>query len=241
MVLSTHTQPGGLAEGYHFASSAYRLSPSGALTETLRIMTISLRHTPNLPGAADPHTLSVIRWKDNPPAWELLDGDLDLGDETITFITKRFGIYALATTPVWRDTFTDSALGGVSASSNIKHLQSGSIVLSAGATSGSVTSIPIVAPPGAKSWSTLSFSVTEALNTDLIVDVLGANGQILIENVSDSTDLACLSLSAHPQIKLRATLTAAAPGTTPELHEWRLAWIPGEHRIYLPLVTSGQQ
>jgi hypothetical protein len=240
LVMSTHTPPGPLPIGYRLASSTYNVRPSHSLTQSEKLMTLNLRFEEPLPGGADPHTLAIAGWDAGNKVWELLGGELLDDDNLLTLAIKRFRIYALATTPTWRDSFQELSLTGVSALSNTQWGPGQSIILSTGATSGSVTSIPIT-PTGAAEWGTLHFSATIPSGTSVTVNVLDTDDQVVLADVSGGTDLgeAGVSLDTYPSLKLRATLTRTQTADpSPRLHEWQVGWVPEVHKLYLPLVIK---
>jgi hypothetical protein len=241
MVMSTNAPPGPLPPGYRFSSSTYSLSPSGALPQSERFMTLKLSYDGTLPTGADPHTLAIVGCDLVCRSWDVLGGDLFDSTDQVIFYTKRFRVYALATTPTWRDSFTEETLTGVLSRENTEPDLAGAIVLSTSATSGTVTSIPIAPPTGAAGWGTLHFSATTALDTSLRVDVLDQSGSVVLADASDGADLSGLPLAAHPNLTLRATLTSAQAGQTPWLHDWSLEWVVGQHIAYLPLLHNGGQ
>lgn len=238
LAMSTNAPPGPLPIGYRLASRSYNLRASHSLTQSQKLMTLNLRYQEPLPGAADPHTLAVVGWDRSRKTWDVLDGELLDDDNLVTLATRRFGVYGLATTPSWRDSFQEFSLSGVSGLNNTQWGPGQTIMLSSAATSGTVTSIPISAT-GAAKWGTLHFSATTPVNTDLRVDVLDVNDSMVLADVSNGADLASLSLDSYPSLKLRATLTRmGAMDPTPKLHEWRVAWTPEVYRIYLPIVIK---
>ncbi|MCG8351754.1 MAG: hypothetical protein MI924_28640 [Chloroflexales bacterium] len=240
VVMATNAPPGPLPSGYRFASSTYAINPSGSLTETERLMTLRFTYGQTLPAGVDPHTLAVVGWNRTDLTWEVLGGDLFAQDQALEYVTKRFGIYALAATPTWRDSFNERELTGVSVQTNTRRRSDGTIVLDSGATSGALTSIPITPTTDAASWGTLHFSATIPLGADLRIDVLDINDQVLRVNVADGADLSDLPLVDYPSLKLRATLTTAQAEVSPELRSWQVSWAPSEQQqnsTYLPLVV----
>jgi hypothetical protein len=155
-----------------------------------------------------------------------LGGDLFSADGHLTYVTKRFRIYALATTPTWTDTFKEAAASGIGAYQQTGPGPGSTIILSTGQTSGSVTSIPITPTVGAASWSTLHVGLEASAGTTLTVDLLDLNGNVVLANLSDGADLSGLSLATYPSLKLRANFKATVSGQTPKLHYWGLSWQP---------------
>ena len=59
LVMSTHAAPGPLPIGYKLASSTYNVSPSGALTQSEKLMILNFNFEDSLPGSSDPHILAI--------------------------------------------------------------------------------------------------------------------------------------------------------------------------------------
>jgi hypothetical protein len=238
MVMSTNAPPSPLPFGYQLVGKSYNVRPSGSLTQTQKTMTLNFHFNEPLPGGNDPHTLTILRWNSLNQVWENIGGRLLNDSNTVTLSDKRFGIYALATAPIWRDSFAEVSLSGVSALSNTQRGPGQTIILN-NATSGSVTTIPITPTDGDR-WGTLHFSATVPPSTTLTVDILDVNNTIILTKASDGLDLssAGVDIAAYPSLKLRANLSAASVGLTPQLHEWSLAWSVEEQRVYLPLIVK---
>jgi len=240
LVMSTNTSPGPLPRGCRLVGSGYNVRPSHSLTESEKLMTLNLRFEEPLSSGSDPHTLAVAGCDSYNEPWDILGGDLLDDLDLVTLVTRRFRIYALATTPTWRDSFQEMSLTGVSHQYNTQWGPGQTIVLSSSATSGTVTSVPITAVDAA-TWSTLYFSATTEPGTAVTVDVLDANDNVVLADVGDGTDLhaAGLDLTTHSSLKLRATLTRLeATDPTPRLHEWQVEWVPQVHEVYLPFVIK---
>ncbi|MCB0154041.1 MAG: hypothetical protein KDF65_04525 [Anaerolineae bacterium] len=238
LVMSTNAPPGPLPFGYRLVGNSYNLRPSGSLTQSQKLMTLNMTYLEPLPGGSDPHSLTIMRWDVLAGVWREVGGTLFTDSNLVTLATKTFGIYALATAPLWRDAFSELTLSGVSDQVNTVRGPGGAIILD-NAASGSVTSIPIT-PTGADQWGTLTFSATLPASTTLTVDVLDAANNVVLAAVSSGTDLAVagVDLTTHPSLKLRANLSAASPPDTPELHAWELTWGVEVHQIYLPVVLK---
>ena len=239
LAMATNAPPGSLPTGHILAGNSYNIRAAGSMTQSAKPMSLNLSYELPLPGGAAPQSLAVLGWDAFKQRWDNLGGNLldDGGDKKLNLTITRFRTYALATTPLWRDSFQSPNLSGVANQVNIKPLN-GSIVLSdTNIPTGSLTSVPIT-PTQASAWGTLAFSATVPTNTTLTVDVLGADDSVLLTNVAANTDLtaAGITLVDHPILKLRANLSTAAVGQTPHLHSWQLSWIPRLNRVYLPLI-----
>jgi hypothetical protein len=240
LAMSTNAPPAALPAGHQFAGKAYQVKPSGSLTQSERFMTLRLAYQEPLPNQADPHTLAIVYWPASGHQGSYLLGDLFDDAGHLTYPTKRFGIYALATTPAWRDTFRTES--GVAAFNNTES-DGADIVLTTGATSGAATT-NLITPTGAiTAWGTLSISRSAPSAAGLTVDVLDADDNIVVAGASDGADLSSLSPASYPALKLRATLTRTFPfSATPALHEWSLSWLPGTEEapyvVFLPMVVK---
>jgi hypothetical protein len=237
VVMSTNAPPTELPPGHTFASKSYDLSPSGALTQTDKLMSLDFRVPTAMPGGSDPHTLAIAMWDPIDEVWNVLGGNYSDTSGRVTLAVQQFGIYALVTTSTWRDSFRGAELSGVSSRVNTQRGFDDTIILSGGVLSGTVTSIPIVPTPGATHWGTLRFSTTRPVGTSITIDVLDGNGSIVQANATDSADLSDLAISTHPTLILRATLTSTQTGQTPRLQEWSLGWLQQEQdQLYLPMI-----
>ncbi len=240
---STNIPPGALPIGYSFAGNTYNVKASGAVAQSDKIMTLELAYQQSLPNNSDPHTLAVLGWDASNEKWDVLGGELFVNDTLVILITQRFRIYALATTPTWRDSFQESSLPGVSTHPNTQWFRESAadipkIILTTTPGTGAATSIPIT-PTNATHWGTLNFSATITPGTELVVDLLDAGDNVVMANLSAGADLSAISLTTYPSLKLRATLTSTT-AESPKLHEWQLSWQPKEEKIYLPLILKNQ-
>ncbi len=240
LVMSTNAVPGALPVGYQLAGKTYNVRPSGSLTESEKLMALNLSFQEPLPADRDPHTLAIVGWDAFNKTWDILGGDLLYDQRLLTLDIRRFRIYALATTPTWRDSFQEFSLTGLSDRNNTRWGPGQTIVLNSAAISGTATSIPIT-PTNATGWGRLHFSATTSLTTGLTVDILDLQDNVVAAKVGDGVDLGQLSqltLTAYPSLKLRATLTSTVAGETPALHAWSLGWTLAERKLYLPLISK---
>lgn len=88
------------------------------------------------------------------------------------------------------------------------------------APAGSTTS-PLIAPANLCGWGTVDFDYATVPGTSVQIDVLDANGKVLIANVAPATSLASLDALA---IKLRANLETNDVNVTPTLRHWTVTY-----------------
>ncbi len=238
LAMSTNASPGAVPIGYSLAGSAYNVKPSGSLTQSEKIMTLLF----TLPSGTVSQTLAIMSWDAFNEQWNFEGGALLQNGSQVELLTQRFGIYALATTPFWRDSFYN--VSGVASKEFTEvdnagtGLNPGDLILNSGRLTGTATSIPIT-PTNATNWGTLNFSATITPGTELAVDLLDAGDNVVMANLSAGADLSGIALSTYPTLKLRATLTSTT-AESPKLHEWQLSWQPKEEKIYLPLILKNQ-
>jgi hypothetical protein len=249
VAMSSPYPPGAPPVGHSFVSAPYNISRSGARSDSDKIMTLKVRFTEPIIDNQDPHTLAILGWDQANKQWDFLEGNLYDDQNWVTLTTQRFRTYILATTTTWRDSFLEDDPTGVE-TYNQTHRRTfpsypdeslDKIVLASGATTGTVTSNPVVPPKSLAVWRTVNFSATTSVSTGLTVDILDADDNLLLSNISNGADLSSLSVISYPALKLRAVLTSTTAGVTPELHDWQIEWEAQESSyIYLPLILHGQ-
>ncbi|MGD9145369.1 MAG: hypothetical protein PVI80_07405 [Anaerolineae bacterium] len=79
------------------------------------------------------------------------------------------------------------------------------------------------------------YTATEPVSTVLQIDVLAADGTLLLADVGNGEDLAGIDPAEYPSLKRRARLSIKADHVTPNLEAWGIRWRPLE-RVYVPLV-----
>jgi hypothetical protein len=92
-----------------------------------------------------------------------------------------------------------------------------------------------LAPVDLLAWETVVYTATAPVSTALQIDVLAADGTLLLANVGEGEDLAGIDPALHPALKLRTRLSTEADHLTPNLEAWGVRWQTLE-RVYLPLV-----
>ena len=93
-----------------------------------------------------------------------------------------------------------------------------------------------LAPLDLRAWETVVYTATEPVSTLLQIDVLAADGTVLLADVGSGENLAGIDPRQHPALKLRARLSTEAEHLTPNLEAWGVRWRTLE-RVYLPLVA----
>jgi hypothetical protein len=93
-----------------------------------------------------------------------------------------------------------------------------------------------LAPLDLLGWETVVYTATVPVSTALQIDVLAADGTVLLADVGRDQDLSAIDPAEHPALKLRANLSTEADHLTPNLEAWGVRWQTPE-RVYLPLVA----
>jgi len=89
------------------------------------------------------------------------------------------------------------------------------------------TTTYIIAPTGIRRWGILYYTRDVSMSgTSVKVDILNDTGDLLLEDVPSGTDLdlAGISATSHPAIRLRATLTTSNTSYSPKLLDWTLTY-----------------
>jgi hypothetical protein len=191
-------------------------------------MGIVFRLTEEQLGAIDPHTLAIYKWDINNEQWVWLppalfdeDGPIELSTETHDFAT-----YAALAQPVWR-ALLDNDMGlDLDQSTNV-FAGTEPLGLQLDSTPGDGVGLSTLITPafGLASWGTIEFSGTwSAPATALTVDVLDADGALLLGNVTSGQSLATIDPVANPSLRLRANLTSTVANQSPLLTSWDVSW-----------------
>ena len=241
LVMGTNASPDSAPFGYSLVGQSYNLRPSGSLTQSQKPMLLNLGYQVPLPHSADPHNLSILRWNAFRRRWEDVGGGLLDKDQQVTLAVRQFGIYALATSPAWFDSFKSDTLSGLPVRQNVEWVSGEEVILlTTNALTGSAIS-PVITPTVSARWGTLIFSATTGLSTSLSIDLLDGDDNLILSNLSSGSDLnaAGIDPQTYPSLKIRAVFSSTTPGLTPKLHWWRLTWEPEMPMIYLPIVMRG--
>ena len=239
IIMTTNVPPGNPPPGHRLTGQSCAIQASGALTESLKPMTLRMSYETAWLAGADPHTLSLFAWDTGGRRWIDLGGTAFFDWYNLEQTVRQFTTYALMTTTTWRDTFGD--IYGLSERHDVRLAYGGKLELASGATSGWAVSVPITPTGSFVAWDQLTYSAVITSGTTLTVSVLdGRTGEELLPNVASGASLAAIDPLAHPSLRLRATLSADVPGKTPSLEEWIISWTPATARrkLYLPLITA---
>lgn len=73
----------------------------------------------------------------------------------------------------------------------------------------------------------------------LFIDLLSADGSVLLEDVASGASLASVDARLHQAVRLRARLSAGAGGARPGLFSWGITWQGATSRtqVFLPLIA----
>jgi hypothetical protein len=240
IVMSTGIAPGPVALGHQLVGQPYSVRVSGTTITSTKPMLLKLFYTDTTLGSVDPHTLGILQWDPVSREWDDLDGTLDDWIEhSVSTTTDRFTVYALMGTTRWRDGFND--LSGLSERRHTDVLlPSGKLILDGSVLTGTATSQVIIPTTSIYEWEQVTYARTVPTGTSLTIDVLSADGIPLLSDVTSGASLDSVDPTAHPSLKLRATLSTDDLLTSPSLDEWAITWQPGSGSVYLPMVLKQQ-
>lgn len=227
--------PGPPPEGHRLIGSSYSVRAAGALAESAKPMLLSMGYSELLLDGTPPQHLAIFAWDAALRSWLNLGGELF--DTTLTTTTARFTTYALMAAPAWRDGFNDSR--GLSPSSTVRiNALAGTAVLTSTQRSGIAISLPISPTVAIERWGTLTYRGAAAPpTTTLRIDVLSANGSLIIDDLGSGASLAAIDPRRDPVIRLRARLASQQDGATPSLDSWEVTWqVRARELRYLPLI-----
>lgn len=206
------TAPVPLIEIYTARSSSYR--SSGVLTSTVKdagaLSLGTLTFSATVPTST---TLEFrVRGGDSPvpdATWSPWSEPMAISGSTISIPAARYLQYRaeLATSAG----FVTPLVSEVSLTM-VRHVHSG--------TARSVA----ISPAGVGSWGSLVYTSVTPPGTRLSVDVLAADGSILIGGAAPGTSLAGVSATAHGAIRLQARLETENGAVSPRLEGWAVTW-----------------
>jgi len=93
-----------------------------------------------------------------------------------------------------------------------------------------------VSPADLLQWERVIISSTVPVSTALAIDILAADGTVLLQNAGDGDSLAGIDPHTHPAITLRATFTTMDTSLTPDVDMWGVRWSVVT-KLYLPVMT----
>lgn len=230
VVVTNIGQPGPLPADHQLIGHSYSMRAAGDLIRTPQGMNLVwLLNTPAFAGV-DPHTLDIFFWAGEPDGWVPLQAELALEVNRLYTQTDLFGTYAVLAKPAWQAQLAtlDSVLATPQQNLAITQIN-GRSALGLVDQPGSDQAISQRIAPrlGLQRWGTVTFSATLGPPaTQLTVDVLDQNQELLLANVSSGQSLAALDPQAHPALHLRANFTATVANATPGLYSWQVTWQP---------------
>lgn len=241
-VAPSYGPPGPLPAGYRTVTSFYSVRASGAIAQVERPMLLRLFYNQTTLAGADQRTLRILAWDAFTGQWEEMGGRLLAEQQVKVAAIHRFTTYVLAATTTWHDTFDDFDGIDFTRSSNVTNSgapQNRTMVLRNTPGEGVLVSQPITPPAGFTEWGIIAYAKSDdPPATSLTMDVLDADGELLLADVASGADLAgLLGPERHPTIRLRANLTATESGLSPVLEDWQISWSVTAHRLHLPLVV----
>jgi hypothetical protein len=238
LVMSSNTSPGPTPLGHRLVGQPYSVRASGAIVTSTRPMLLKLFYTDTALGDVDAHTLSVMQWDPVAQGWDDLGGNLDDAIEhSVSTTTGRFTVYALMSTPCWRDVFNDFT--GLSDWEGVTvFLPDGELMLNGLGYTGTATTRTITPTVSIENWGHIIFTGTVPDGTSLTIDVLGVDGTPLLSDVTSGTNLASIDPVIYPSLRLRATFSTDDLANSASLDEWKVCWQPRTWEIYLPIVLK---
>jgi hypothetical protein len=240
-VAPSYAAPAPPPEGYRIVGGAYSVRAPGSLPTADLPMSLRLTVAPQTLGDIDPQTLVLAVWDPDGRRWEILGGDLltDLPTRAVAATTRRFGTYALMSGPAWRDSFADleGLDQGASSGVTLGLITNELALVPEPGVAGSAVSRLISADPAR--WGAVTYSAAVPPGARLAVDLLAADGSVLLADVASGASLAGIDARAHQGVRLRARLSAGPGGERPGLFSWGITWQSAERRqrLFLPLLT----
>ena len=241
IIMDTVAPPGDPPPGHRLLNKAYSIRASGAITQSQAPMALYLSYEQSALGDTDTHTFSILFWDQHLREWQDTESE-PFGDQPRHVKTiRRFGTYGLMAGTTWSDPFQDYS--GLAERQNVRLAYGGRLALRSGYDEGFAVSVPITPTGAFAGWGQLHYTAEITAGTALTVDVLAADGTLLLASLPNGASLASIDPAAHPSLRLRANLSTQQAGVTPYLDSWAINWTPeappSPQRIYLPLLTAG--
>jgi hypothetical protein len=242
-IVPSYAPPGAPPSGYQIVGATYSVRASGSLLQSERPMSLRMAYSSQQLGGIDPHTLQIAVWDPLGRRWDILGGELqsDPSRQQVAVTTVRFGSYALVSGPAWSDSFADLEGLDLAASSGVTlGLVDDELALVPEMPTGSGTAVSRTISAGAAAnWGTATYSARVPLGAQLAVDILSADGGLLLADIPSGADISSIDVLAHPSVRLRARMAAAPSGARPGLFGWGVSWQGADERsrIYLPALA----
>lgn len=242
--------PAALPSGNQLVSTVYNVRASGDIGAAQQPMVVRMNYIEANLNGASPSTLAIWLWNAQNQRWEDLGGSaFSSRDRYVSVASPRFGTYALVATTTWRDDFNTFSGVDFSRFQNVNiggTLEERTLVLDKTPGTGIAVSQPITPTTGFTHWGVLTFyKGSETAATRLTIDLLDAQGALVLAGVASGTDLSTrIAAQAHPSLRLRANFTSTVSGESPMLEAWQLSWqMPAsgsadENKLYLPLLRK---
>ncbi len=104
---------------------------------------------------------------------------------------------------------------------------------------------PLIAPIGVDGWTSVAWDGGAPGASAVAVDVLAADGAVLVADAGKAGDLTGIDPFLHPALRLRARVTAdpADPEAVAVLRRWSVRWRPlrGRVRLEVPSIRAGDR
>lgn len=241
IIMDTATAPADPPAGYRRISRPFSVRASGTNVSPDPLF-LELDFRAALLGDADRHTVSMFFWNEEAHRWEDVESEPWASSDTHQQQIQRLGVYMMMAGATWRDSFKDDS--GLALAGACAHVQpdAGRLILEDGFTEGCAVTQPIT-PTGQSfaGWERLQYAGEIPNGARLTVDVLAADGTLLLADLPNGAGLASLDPAAHPSVRLRANLSRGSAAASPVLEQWAISWRPAGSavltpRAYLPLL-----
>jgi hypothetical protein len=93
----------------------------------------------------------------------------------------------------------------------------------------------LVSPADLLEWEEVIISSTVPVRTIVAIDILAADGTVLLQNAGNGDSLASIDPHEYPAMQLRATFATMDTSLTPDVDMWGVRWSVIT-KLYLPVV-----
>ncbi|MEM7533436.1 MAG: dockerin type I repeat-containing protein [Chloroflexota bacterium] len=218
--VATHTHQSGavpesLPDDVELIGYVYSVIVSGSSLTSAKPMTLRLYYTTETLAGHDSETLSIMKWDSQNNVWKEMDSQLWPTEQYVSTTTDAFTGYALVAKPAAIDVFFDDFEYGFRHTdflmfdnlTTIRDTMNNSdflVTLDNPSASGYMATKPIALTENAQEWGRITYEGTGSF----VVDVLDADGNALMTNVTSGTSLATIDHTTHPSIRLKVSMTA---------------------------------